>query len=41
MENYIIKINVVSSFHVFLTGEITKFYTNSKKLLLSVAINVF
>ena len=28
-------------FHVFFAGEVTKFYTNSKKFLFSVAINPF
>ena len=42
IENYDIKINVVTFiFMGFLADEITKFYTNSKKGLLSVAINLF
>ena len=40
MENHGIKINVVIFiFMFFFAGEIRKFYTNSKKRLLSVALN--
>ena len=39
MENYVIKINVLTFIIMFcFASEITKFYKNSKKRLLSVAI---
>ena len=43
MKKYGTKRNVVASIFMFffLAGEITKFYTNSKKCLLSAAINLF
>ena len=42
MVKYGIKINLMTFiFMGFLAGEITKIYTNSKKLLISVAINLF
>ena len=41
MENYGSKINIVAFIFIFVAGEFTRFYTNSKKRLLSVVMNRF